>query len=252
MKPDAQKEFLRQWNDMHEGLDNSHRTAILTNGAKLNPFSMNAVDSQLIETRAFEREEVALWFFCPGHKLGSRDKAGYNSLEQENQSYLDDTLEPWFCHIEEECWDKLFREDEKARETHEFAFYRKALLRANLAARAAYYRTALGGHPWMEVNEVRADEDMNPDPEGYGIAKPLNMGKGGSDSGTPADEGDPEGKKGENGDTETKAAKSPADPGHCEAHGQAADHAGRAGGQAAGHVHRLARHVRRRAPRRHR
>ena len=99
------------------------------------------------------------------------------------------------------------REDEKGRETHEFAFYRKALLRANLAARAAYYRTALGGHPWMEVNEVRADEDMNPDPEGYGIAKPLNMGKGGSDSGTPADEGDPEGKKGENGDTETKAAK---------------------------------------------
>ena len=49
----------------------------------------------------------------PAHKLGADIKSSYNSLEQENQDYLDQCLDFWLVRWEEECWDKLLTEEEK-------------------------------------------------------------------------------------------------------------------------------------------
>lgn len=177
----AIKVMRAQWDAMHAGLDNAHKTGVLTNGAKVNAFSINARDSQLLETREFEIREVANWLGVPPHKLGDTTRTAYASLEQENYSYLVEALDPWLCTWENECNDKLLSEAEKTNETRFVEFNRNALVRASFAERMAGYNTALQGG-WMSRNEVRAKENMNPiEDEGDKFYQPLNMQTVGGD-----------------------------------------------------------------------
>jgi len=161
LKQDQAKQIKASWEGMHKGLNNAHRTAILQGGMKANTISLSARDSQLIETMEFSIKEVANWFGVPPHKIGSDARTAYNSLEQENQSFLDDTIDPWLVMIEQECRDKLLTEAQKANDTHVIEFDRSALVRANLSARGEYYAKGLSGHPWLVVDEVRNAENLN-------------------------------------------------------------------------------------------
>lgn len=161
LSTEAAKNLKESWDRMYMGLDNSHRTAVLEEGMKLNPFTINASDAQLVETMKFSVLEIANWFGVPPHKLGDSSKVAYNSLEAENQSYLDQSLDPWLVKWEQECWDKLLTEDEKAADSHVIEFNRAALVRADINARAAYYQKALAGAPWMAIDEVRGLENLN-------------------------------------------------------------------------------------------
>lgn len=179
---ESQLQDLRKgWESIQGGLENAHKIAILQGGAKLTPFSITAKDSQLLETRQFEIREIALWIGLPPHKLGDATKASYNSLEQENQDYLDLGLDPWLVTWEEECWNKLLSEEEKQSESHEILADRKALVRANLVDRANYYQKATGNRAWMLPDEVRAEEGLEllggdagelKDPSNIGAPKP--------------------------------------------------------------------------------
>lgn len=171
MKPEQAKQIIDSWKKMHSGLNNSHKAAILQGGMTANRISLSAQDSQLIESLEWSVRDVANWFGVPAHKLGDSSKVAYNSLEQENQSMLDDTVDPWLVRIELECRRKLLTERQKETDSHVIQYARKALVRANLQARADYYSKALSGHPWETVNEVRNDEGMN-SKEGFDDIKP--------------------------------------------------------------------------------
>lgn len=189
MPPTAKDELRSAWERMSGGLDNAHRTAVLDRGATLKELSANAKDSQLVEQEKMGLVDVANIFGIPVHKVGGEGRTAFASLEQENQSYLDDGLDPWLVTIEEECRDKLLTEAEKDADSHSIEFNRKALVRANLNDRANYYKTAAGGRPWMTPNEVREIEDMNTlDGEADELIDPANIV--GSDAG--ADKAQPE------------------------------------------------------------
>ena len=174
LSPEAAKRLRDSWESIHEGLEHSHRAAILEEGMKVNPFSHDAEKAQLLEMRQFEIRDVANWLGVPPHKLGDTTRTAFASLEQENQSYLDDALDPWLVAWEDECRDKLLSEKEKAADTHVIEFMRQALLRADMAARGEFYNKATGGHPWMTVNEVRGRENMNPKDGMDDIKPPTN------------------------------------------------------------------------------
>jgi HK97 family phage portal protein len=180
------KDRLRdEWERMHAGLENAHRTAILDQGLKATPLQINARDAQLIEVRKFQLKDVANWLGLPPHLLGDDSKSGYNSLEQEQQNYLDQSLDPWLTQIEAEAHDKLLTEAEKDEDLIAIQFDRKKLIRANAQARAQYYTSALQGG-WLNRDEVRDEEGLNPIPDGSGqeFLVALNMGTaGGADGG---------------------------------------------------------------------
>lgn len=177
MKPDQMNRLRTEWERLYAGAKNSHKTAILTGGMKLNPFTLSAKDAELIETMKFSLTDVANWFNLPPHKLGSDAKSSYNSLEQENQSFLDECLDNWLVTWEEECWDKLLTENQKRAGNYYVEFNRAALVRADLKTRAEYYTKATGGAAWMSINEIRRRENLN-DAEGdldYGkVLQPTN------------------------------------------------------------------------------
>lgn len=210
----ARREITRSWERMHAGIENAHRTAVLDKAkdVTIKELSITARDSQLIEQEKFDLVNIANLWGVPVHKIGGEGRTAYASLEQENQAFLDEGLDPWLVNIEEECWDKLLTEEEKHSDTHVVEFMRNALVRADLEKRATYYRTGLGGRPWLTQNEVRGMENMNPydSPEADEILDPLNMGQGGADN-EPAKEQPPAKKdeppkKEEDDDPEARAA----------------------------------------------
>lgn len=162
MPQEAQARFAEQWNMMHQGLENSHRTAVLTNGATIQPFSISARDAQLLDQRKFTLIEIANLLGLPPHKVGASDRIAYNSLEQENQAFSDDTLEPRMREWEQELRNKLLTEKQKATDSHTICFDRNELVRADVTARAAYLDKAIG--KWMTIDEGRTSEGMNPLP----------------------------------------------------------------------------------------
>jgi HK97 family phage portal protein len=167
MKEAAKINLRESWERAHSGLENQHRIALLEEGVKLQQYSINARDSQLLETREFHREEVALLLRIPPHKLGVKSSVSYNSQEQSNQEYLDEGLDPWLHALEEECWEKLLTEEEKQDDSHEFCFDRKKLLRANLQARSAS-NVAYVNAGIINRDEAREDEGYDPIPDGQG------------------------------------------------------------------------------------
>lgn len=190
---EARKQIVRDWERMHAGVENAHRTAVIdkSKDVVIKELTINAKDSQLIEQRKFDLVDVANLWGVPVHKIGGEGRTAYASLEQENQAFLDEGIDPWLVNIEEEAWDKLLSEDEKSNDTHVVEFMRQALVRADLDKRAAYYRIGLGGRPWLTQNEVRGMENMNPSdaPEADEILEPLNMGQGGADNEPAKDSG---------------------------------------------------------------
>ncbi len=172
--------FKKRWLETYQGADNAHKMGILEGGGKLSQTQINARDSQLIETMKFSIVDISNFTGIPQHKLGDTSRNGYNSLEAENQSFLDEAVDPWLIAFEEEARAKLLTEDEKRNDTHLIEFNRAALLRADLAARSNYYRTALAGLPWMTANEVRNIENMNP-VEGFSEIKIPTNNFGGTD-----------------------------------------------------------------------
>jgi hypothetical protein len=202
------KQLRKQWNEMHQGLSNSHRVAILTGGMKLAPFSMPHRDAQFLETRQFQIREIANWFGLPPHKLGDSTRTSYNSLEQENQAYLDECLDHWLVTWESECWDKLLGTREKDNDTHVIEFTRQALLRAAMQQRYQSYAVAIT-NGFMSRNEVRSRENLNPYEGGDEFLTPMNMNTGNGDEpeAEPAEEPAAEPDTEPEGEEEKKSAR---------------------------------------------
>jgi len=157
----AQANILQSWSAMHQGLDNAHKSALLCEGMDVKTLSINARDSQLIESVRWSIIDVANFFGIPPHKLGDTSANSYNSRTEENQAYLDQALNPILVQLEWQLKTKLLTEAELDNETHTIDVQRYALEQANLEARTAYYTASLSGAAWMTVDEIRRAEGMN-------------------------------------------------------------------------------------------
>lgn len=157
----AEKNFKESFEEKHAGLDQAHRTILLEEGARWTRTQVAPDEGQMLETRKDEVKNVARAFNMPPHKLGDDSKDGYNGLEQENQAYLDSTLEPWLMSIDTECREKLLTEEQKRTDSHIVEHDRTAFLRSDTATRIAYYNgmTLLGA---MNANQVAAAEKLPP------------------------------------------------------------------------------------------
>jgi len=176
VEPAQAEEIKAAWGAMHSGLENSHKTAILKNGLKIKAFGIDPEKAQLIETRKFSPTNVANWLLLPVHLVGGEGKSSYASLEQENASFLDHSLDPHLVNWEEECYEKLLTEEQKATETHTIEFMRQAMMRVDASARGNFYHNGLLDG-WLNRDEVRARENLNPikGDEGKKFFMPANM-----------------------------------------------------------------------------
>jgi HK97 family phage portal protein len=189
------RKFLQAFRDMHEGLDNEGRTALLREGIKATRLAQTGAEAQMVEQRKFQRGEVALWFLLESI-LGDDASVSYKSLEQKHMAYLVNCLNRWLVKWEEECEEKLFREREKLADTHFCKFITAALLRSD--TKTTYETLSLGIRACIITsNEARDILDLNAvedDPEADKLRNPaVTIGAAAAsqpDSGEDEDEDD--------------------------------------------------------------
>ena len=174
--------FRSSWAKMHEGLENSHRTALLEDGMEAVVLAIDAKRAQLAEMRAFELREIANVLGVPPHKLGDTTRTAYASLEQENQAYLDEALDGWLCQWEEECGAKLLTEKERNADTHFVEFQRDALVRVDLRTQVDVLVTEVN-NGLLSLDEARAIRNRPALPNGLGAGYriPANILQLGAD-----------------------------------------------------------------------
>lgn len=102
--------LLDNFEARHSGSDGVGRPALAAGGLDIVPLSMSNQDSQWLQTREFQRVEVASWFSLPPHKLGDSSRMAYSSIEAEERSYTSQTLMRWFERWESEVDMKLLTE----------------------------------------------------------------------------------------------------------------------------------------------
>jgi HK97 family phage portal protein len=176
-KPETLQEFLREWNMMHSGVSNSHRTAILTQGATLNAYSADARASQLVEQRQFHIREIANWLGLPPHKLGDDSRTSYNSVEAENLAVYNDCYAVWMEKWCREAEDKLFTERQKESYSHFCDFDKTDLIRSDNKTEADALAVKVN-NGLLNGDEARATMNLPAMPDGMGksFRIPVNIG----------------------------------------------------------------------------
>lgn len=175
---EAIERFRKSWGNIHTGLDNAHKVAILENGAKVSKFTINNEEAQYLSSREFDLKALANVFGLPPHKLGANISTSYGSLEQENRSFLNDSLGGWLAMIEQELESKLLTEQEKRSDSHFVEFLRAAIERADLATETSALVMQVN-NGLLSLDEARQILNRPLLPDGLGQAHriPLNLGE---------------------------------------------------------------------------
>jgi HK97 family phage portal protein len=155
----------------HAGAENAFRPMVMDGGLTVKPITMNASDSQLIEQRRFQVEDIARIFGVPPHMIGHTQAATSwgSGVEQMSIGFVKYTLSRHLVAFEQEINRKVFRNAGRFCE-----FSTAGLERGDIKTRNEAYRVALGraGEPgWMTVNEIRKRENLPAVAEGDSLAK---------------------------------------------------------------------------------
>lgn len=133
-------------------------------GFKYEPLKYNLpfADAQIIEANKFTVEDVARIFGVPLSLLG-RGESADNKGDREFNTFLTTTIAPLCLLIENEFNRKLFPDNPNVY----MKFELKGLYRVDMISRYQSYQIAINAG-FMNKDEVRYIEDMNPIPNGYG------------------------------------------------------------------------------------
>ena len=153
-----------------DGESGHHRVRVLEEGMKFVPTTISPEDSQFLSSREFQLAEVARIYRVSLVLLASLQGSTVwgTGIEQLMIGFVTWTLGPWLERWEEELGRKLLTEDERAAGFY-IKFNVNALLRGDMAARAAFYKAGITDG-WLTRNEARALEDKNDLP---GLDEPL-------------------------------------------------------------------------------
>jgi HK97 family phage portal protein len=135
-------------------------TPVLDGGIKAMSLGASPTDSQLIESRDFNGEEVCRIFGIPAGLVGYEVNTKYNGVEDQDIHYYKHVLRPWCKSIEQEADRKLLRENEKRSGSHRCKFNMDAILRGDIKTRTEHYKEMLERGVYS-INEVRRKENLN-------------------------------------------------------------------------------------------
>ncbi|MFH5927071.1 phage portal protein [Roseomonas xinghualingensis] len=179
--------------DAKTGAENAHRWLVTEEGMKLDAFPSTGQNSQHVEQRRLQIEEVARAFGVPRPLLMMDDTSWGSGIEQLGILFVRFGLQTWFKAWEEAIGRACLTLDER-RAGMIVDFDERELLRGSMKDQAEYYAKALGagGHrPWMKQNEVRDVVGLgrDPDPEADKLSNPMTQtasmpGQGGGDDAT--------------------------------------------------------------------
>jgi len=152
-----QRETIRDaWNQAHGNKGTG--MAILENGMQYSPVAANSKESQLLETRLFNLNDVARFFSISPVLLGDLSHSSYSTIEASLLEFVTHTLFPYITLIENEFTRKLIKPSEKNLYIDLDENY---IIKSDKQSQANYLST-LVGKGIMTINEARHQLGLNP------------------------------------------------------------------------------------------
>lgn len=172
LKQETHNRIKKSWEESHAGLENAFKTALLEEGMDWKSVGMTSEDAQFLETRKFQRGEIASIYRVPPHMIGDLERSTNNNIEQQSLEFVIYSLTPWLKRWESRLSKDLLSPQDQ--EIYVIEFLEDGLLRGDFKTRVFGYQSALN-NGWMSPNEVREKENLNPVPGGDQFMRPLNM-----------------------------------------------------------------------------
>ena len=153
------------WNKVYQGTKNSNKVAVLEEGMKYHEIGMSPEQSQFLQTRKYQLNEICRIFRVPPHLVCDLERSTFSNIEHQSIDFVTHTIRPWLVRFEQAIYKSLLSEQER------LIYYAKfnvdGLLRGDFATRMQGYATARQ-NGWMSINEIRSLEEMNPISEEQG------------------------------------------------------------------------------------
>lgn len=144
----------------HSGM-NAHLPGVLTAGAQWKSITVPPDDAQFLETRRFQKSEVALLYRVPPYMIDPSVTSSWGTgITEQNRGLVTYTLTPWMLRFEQ-ALSLLFPPGQVVK------FNPDALLRGTTKERYETYGLGLT-HGFMCADDVRELEDERPLPDGLG------------------------------------------------------------------------------------
>lgn len=161
-----------QFQGEHMGVANAYKPMILEMGLDWKPISLNAQDTQFIESKRLTNDQICGLYRVPPHLVANMEKMTLNNVEQLGMSFVNYSLVPYLTRIEHRIQVGLL--SEKDRLIHYAKFNAGALMRGDLKGRYDSYGK---GIQWgiLSPNDCRELEDLNPREGGDIYLTPMNM-----------------------------------------------------------------------------
>lgn len=162
--------------EQRAGTDNSHKTIILEENMSVEKIGLPNNDSQFLETRAFQLQEInRILGPVPPFRIADveRSTSWGTGIDSQEQGYINHTLLPYGVRIEEQLNSQILLESDR----NNGLFYEHlfdGFLRGDIQTRYAAYQIGLNNR-FFTPNEVRAKENLNPYKGGDTFYGPLNM-----------------------------------------------------------------------------
>lgn len=165
LQPDQRDQFkttLREFTSSRQ----AGNYMLLEGGFEFKPLTINPDDMEMLRTRGFSVEEICRWFLVPPFMIGHTEKntSWGAGLEQQLIAFLTFALMPYLNRISKRIDKQLLTAEERAKGLYS-EFLVEALLRADSAARAAFYSIMVNNGLYTR-NEVRAKENLPKAPGG--------------------------------------------------------------------------------------
>lgn len=174
LTPEAIENIKASLDERYSGAENANKWMVLEQGLKVQDIAKSAKDSQNIETRQHQVEEIARIFGVPRPFLMVDDTSWGSGIEQLGIFFVQYGLAPWFVAWEQAIARTLLTDQE--RRTLYPKFNERALLRGSMKDQGEFFAKMMGsgGSPQiMEQNEARGLLDLPDHPDGSGLSSGI-------------------------------------------------------------------------------
>jgi HK97 family phage portal protein len=168
----AFERFKKDFESNYRGLMNAGKPIILEEGGKFNPMKMTQADTQFMEARRFQLEEVARIYRVPLTLLQDFGRATWNNMEQQQLFFVMFTILPLVKRWEENIKTQIMTPEQRTEGIY-VEFQLNNLLRGDAKTRAELYASGRQ-NGWLSVNDIRRLENLNPIAGGDTYIQPLN------------------------------------------------------------------------------
>lgn len=164
----------KRWLSKNSGVAHSAEVAVLDADTTFQPITIPPDQLQFLDSRTFQRTEVATWFGVPPFLVNDTDKQSSwgSGIEQVNTMFVLYTMKSWFTRISQRMRRELVPVPGKR-----VKFLDAHLQRGDSLERSQVYASAIQWG-WMTRNEARISENLMPI-DGLDLPlTPINMQAG--------------------------------------------------------------------------